>query len=258
MSEEFWRTGISQVEPNEIRVRGYDIATLIRRGTFGDVVFLLFTGHWPQRGEGRLVEAILVSSCDHSLAAPSTDATRLVASCGVPLPSAVAAGILAIGDYHAGAIEPCGRTLLEGLPDGENDLAGAADRLVVTVRTRGERLLGYGHPVHEKDPRVGPLFDLAEELGLAVRWVPFAREVERALREQVGRPLPINVDGAIAALLLEMGLGWRGGQAFFLISRAAGLSAHYLEQVTREPPFKAARHDEIIYDGPSPRDLPEG
>lgn len=256
MSEGFWRTGISNVAPGEIRVRGYDIADLIRHATFGDVVYLLFKGHWPQRGEGRLVEAILVSSCDHSLAAPSADATRLVASCGVPLPSAVAAGILAIGGYHGGAMEGCAQMLLEGLPEGETDLAGAADRLVATVRARGERLPGYGHPVHRQDPRVQPLFELAEALGLAVRWVPFAREVERALQEQVGRPLPINVDGAIAALLLEMELDWRIGKALFLISRAAGLSAHYLEQVTRERPFKAARYDEIVYDGPPARDLP--
>ena len=74
----------------------------------------------------------------------------------------------------------------------------------------------------------------------------------------MGRSLPLNVDGAIAALLLEMGMDWRLGKAFFLISRAAGLSAHYLhEQVTREPPFKAASPDEVVYDGPPPRPLPE-
>lgn len=257
MSEGFWRTGITSIQPNEIRIQGYDIADLIRHGTFGDVVYLLFKGHWPRQGEGRLVEAILVSSCDHGLAAPSADATRLVASSGVPLPSAVAAGLLAIGDYHAGAIEGCARTLLEGLPEEETDLVGAAVRLVEKVRSRSERLLGYGHPVHREDPRVRPLFELAEELGLSRRWVPFAQKVERALQANVGRLLPINVDGAIAALLLEMGFDWRIGKAFFLISRAAGLSAHYLEQVTKERPFKAAHYSEIIYDGPPPRSFPK-
>ncbi len=257
MSQDFWRTNISEVEPNRILVRGYDIESLIARGSFGDVVYLLFKGEWPQQGEGRLIEAVLVSSCDHSLTAPSADATRLVASCGVPLPSAVAAGLLAVGDYHGGAIEGCARTLVEGLPDREDDLAGAADRLVTSVRGKGERFLGYGHPLHQEDPRVPPLLKIAEELGLADRWVRFAREIERALKEQVGRSLPLNVDGAIAALLLEMGMDWRLGKAFFLISRAAGLSAHYLEQVTREPPFKAASPDEVVYDGPPPRPLPE-
>lgn len=256
MTENFWRTNISKVAPNEIHVRGYDIADLIRKATFGDVVYLLLSGEWPQRQEGRLVEAILVSSCDHSLAAPSTDATRLVASCGVPLPSAVAAGILAIGDYHAGAIEGCARTLLEGLPVEEDNLYRAADKLLKVVRARGERILGYGHPVHQTDPRVQSLFEVAEELELAGRWVSFAKEIERALLEQVGRIIPLNVDGAIAALLLEMKLDWRVGKAFFLISRAAGLSAHYIEQITLERPFKAAQYSEILYNGPPKRDLP--
>ncbi len=256
MSKDFWRTAISQVAHDEIRIRGYHIADLIRQASFGDVVYLLFKGEWPQRNEGRLIEAILVSSCDHSLLAPSTDATRIVASCGVPLPSAVAAGILAIGEYHGGAIEGCARAWLEALPAEETDLEAAAEKLVQETRARGERLLGFGHPLHGEDPRVRPLFELAETLELAGRWVAFARAVEQTLAQHTGRHLPINVDGAIAALLLEMDLDWRVGKAFFVLSRAAGLSAHYLEQVTRERPFKAASHDEIVYDGPPARELP--
>lgn len=250
-----WRTGLSQVQPNQIHVRGYSIADLIGRASFGDMVFLLLKGEWPQRGEGTLIEAILVSSCEHSLAAPSTDATRLVASGGVPLPSAVAAGLLAIGDFHAGAIERCAQVMLESLPAGD-DVEAAANNLVANARARRERVLGYGHPVHNEDPRVKPLFELAASLGLSGKWVKLAQAIEIALKQQSGRALPINVDGAIAALLLEMQLDWRAGKALFLISRAAGLSAHYLEQVTREKPFKAAEFDEILYDGPAPRELP--
>jgi citrate synthase len=260
MSKLAWRTALSKVEPGHIAVRGYDIADLIRRASFGDMVYLLFKGEWPQRREGELIEAILVSSCDHSLAAPSADATRLVASGGVPLPSAVAAGLLAVGEYHGGAIERCAQMLLEamqGVAPGENDFTGAANRLVATARSKGERVPGYGHPVHPEDPRVAPLFELAAELGLSGRRVTFARTVERVLREQTGRPLPINVDGAIAALLLEMEFDWHVGKAFFLISRSVGLSAHYLEQITREAPFKAADYEEIVYDGPGARQLPE-
>ena len=257
MGDLIWRTGLSRVEPDQIDVRGYAIADLIGRASFGDMVFLLLNGEWPQRQEGRLIEAILVSSCDHSLAAPSTDATRLVASSGVPLPSAVAAGLLAVGEFHGGAIERCAQIMLEALPPNEPDLVGAANRLVATARERGERVPGYGHPVHAVDPRVAPLFKLANDLNLSGRWVSLTQEIQRALLEQTGRPLPMNVDGAIAALLLEMGLDWRVGKALFLISRAAGLSAHYLEQVTRERPFKAASHDQIIYDGPATRKLPD-
>ena len=85
-----------------------------------------------------------------------------------------------------------------------------ANRLVASVRGRNERLLGFGPPLHRVDPRVAPLVEIAEQLGLVTRWVSFAREVERVLQEQSRRPLPINVDGIIAALMLEMGLDFGG------------------------------------------------
>ena len=93
----FWTTAVSRVAENEILVRGYPIEDLARRRSFGDVVWMLLSGELPRRGEGRLVEAILVACCEHSLASPSVDAVRFVASCGVPLQTAVAAGVSAIG-----------------------------------------------------------------------------------------------------------------------------------------------------------------
>ena len=90
---DFWKTAISRVRPNEILVRGYAIEELASRRSFGDVVCLLFTGELPRGNEGRLVEAILVTCCEHSLASPSVDAVRFVASSGVPLQTAVAAGV---------------------------------------------------------------------------------------------------------------------------------------------------------------------
>src|SRR5829696_1657992 len=108
---DFWKTSISKVSPNEILVRGYRIEQLTRGRSFGDVVYLLLTGELPTGREGELVEAILVSCCDHSLASPSADAVRFVASSGVPLQTAVAAGVSAIGEVHGGAIEPCAKIL---------------------------------------------------------------------------------------------------------------------------------------------------
>ena len=89
---DFWKTSISQVQPGEILVRGYPIEQLMQRCSFGDVVYLLLKGELPTGAEGKMVGALLVSCCEHSLASPSVDAVRFVASCGVPLQTAVAAG----------------------------------------------------------------------------------------------------------------------------------------------------------------------
>jgi len=247
---EFWRTAISQVLPNEILVRGYPIEQLTRQCLFGDVVYLLLTGELPRGKEGRLVEAILVSCCEHSLASPSVDAVRFVASSGVPLQTAVAAGVSAIGDVHGGAMEPCAEILLSAV-------AGSLEPSVVfeQLKTQKRRLPGYGHPVHTDDPRVKVLFALAESWGLIGPHTLFAKRLEQASEENIGRHLNLNVDGAIAALLCDLGIDPRLGKTFFIVARCAGFAAHAHEQTTRERPFKAPEPKEITYTGPARREV---
>jgi citrate synthase len=50
-----------------------------------------------------------------------------------------------------------------------------------------------------------------------------------------GKPLPINVTGAVAAVLLGIGLPWQLHRGFALIARTAGLVAHIGEE--RESPI---------------------
>ncbi len=252
MPWEPWSTSISNVGTNEVRIRGYSVLDLMERASFGDVVFLLMTGELPRRGEGRIVEAILVAAADHSLAAPSTDAARIVASCGVPLPSAVAAGILALGDHHGGAAEQCAEIFLRA---DLADLPGSASRLVREVLPQGRRFPGYGHPVHSKDPRAQKLFEMATSMGLRGPYSELAQLIEGELRLQSGRELAINIDGAIAALMLDMGIDWRFGKAFYVIARSAGLCAHVFEEQTRERPFRSLPPEKIGYKGPPPRSL---
>ena len=252
----FWRTSLTYIEPNTIRIRGYDIADLIDELSFGDVFYLLVTGELPRRNEGKLIEAIFVSCCDHSFLAPSVNATRFAASSGVPLAQAVAAGISAIGKYHGGAIEDCAFALKEIMDANPADLAQAARDYVRRKRAARERIPGYGHPMHTQDPRVPALIKKAEELDLRGRYVDLAFELEKALQAETGRHIPINVDGVIAALMLEMGLDPKLGAAFFIISRLPGLVAHYYEETTRERPFRRVDYKEIEYDGPKGREMP--
>jgi citrate synthase len=108
-----WKTSITNVEPNHIVTRGYRQEDLIGKVPFGSVFFLLIKGRMPGEKEAKMIDAIITSSVDHSVTPPSTHASRIVASAGVPLPTAVAAGILAVGDIHGGAIEDSARLLQE-------------------------------------------------------------------------------------------------------------------------------------------------
>ncbi|MCH2114811.1 MAG: citryl-CoA lyase [Pirellulales bacterium] len=249
---EFWRTQISHVESDEILVRGYPVDQLTERCSFGEVVYLLLTGELPSGKQGKLMEAILVACCDHGLASPSVDAVRFVASSGVPLQSAVAAGVSAIGEWHGGAIEPCAQMLYQAVSQQRS-----ATELFTKMRSAGKRLPGFGHRTHTRDPRAVVLLKLADAWGLRGPHTAFAGELEESSEHVLGRRLNMNVDGAIAALMCDMDIDPALGKAFFIIGRAPGYVAHAHEQTTRERPFKAPDPSEITYTGPPKRTVPE-
>jgi citrate synthase len=112
---------------------------------------------------------------------------------------------------------------------------------------------GIGHRTHSTDPRTQVLFEIAREHGLAGPAVQFMTEVERAAAAAI-KPLPINVDGAIAAVLHDLGFPPVVGKLFFIIGRVAGLSAQVMEEYLRERPMRVKVP--VTYDGPAPRPMP--
>ena len=108
-------THISELTEEGFRIKGYLLEELIGNITFGDLVYLLMTDELPTDHEGQMIEAMLVSCVDHGMNAPSVNATRTVASCGVPVPTAIAAGVSAIGDQHGGAGAACAKLLQDSL-----------------------------------------------------------------------------------------------------------------------------------------------
>ncbi|MGH2692287.1 MAG: citryl-CoA lyase [Actinomycetota bacterium] len=250
-----WRTAISRVAPGEIRVRGYDLVEMIGKRSFGDVVYLLLSGELPEGKEGRMVEACLVAASEHSVVAPSVDAARFVASAGVPLQAAVAAGMIGLGDHHGGAVDACARAFLDVAETGKAVREGALE-IAKRHKEEGRRLPGYGHVVHDSDPRAARLFEVAGDLGFRGRWCDLAEGFQGVTQEVFGKELNMNVDGALAAILLDLGLDWRLGKAFYVIARPPGFVAHAFEEQTRERPYRDVGWDNVTYDGPEDRPLP--
>jgi len=100
-----WRTSITKVEPNRLTTRGYLQEDLIGNISFSEMVYLLIKGNMPSKNEAKMMEAVLVSFCDHGITPPSTQSARLMASAGSPIHACMAGGLLAFGKNHAGAIE---------------------------------------------------------------------------------------------------------------------------------------------------------
>ena len=202
------------------------------------------------------MDAMLVSSADHGATPPSALAARTVASGGTSLTAAMAAGIAAINRYHGGAIEGCMRVLLEAVERkraSDRDAATVAGEMVDEHRAAKKRIPGYGHRVHTEDPRSVRLFALADELGIAGEYVEMAHAVRAAMKEKIGRDLPMNVDGTIATMLCEMDFPPEMSNGIFAISRSAGLVAHVYEEQTRMRPMRRIDPVAHEYDGPPDR-----
>ncbi|HNB59989.1 MAG TPA: citryl-CoA lyase [Phycisphaerales bacterium] len=251
-----WTTAVTRIEPNKVAVRGRDIASLMGNASFGAAVYLILTGRLPDERTGRLMDAILVSSIDHGATPPSCLAARTVASTGASLSQSVAAGIMSINRHHGGAIEDCARflgSLLKAATEARKSIDQVAADEVARIKSTGDRISGFGHRIHTKDPRTARLFELAALAGLTeapTTHIGAARAVERAFAS-IGKPLPINVDGAIGAILADLGLDPKVFNGIFMIARTPGLVAHVVEEQTREKPMRRIDPVNHAYDGPS-------
>jgi citryl-CoA lyase len=251
MNEPAWTTAITKTAAGELRVRGYAITEMIARLTFAQSVFLILKGELPSAAEARMMEGLLVSSLDHGITPPSSLAARTVLSGGNSLNAAVAAGILTIGDSHGGAIEQCARILQEAVRAGEE-----APALVARFKATGRRIPGYGHRLHARDPRSSALLELAEQCGFTGPHIRLATALMAELERGSEHKLPLNVDGAIAAVISEMGFDWRLGKGFFIIARTPGLVAHVFEEWTTQKPMRKLGPLGGEYAGPADRELP--
>ena len=144
--------------------------------------------------------------------------------------------------------------VLDRAQENEMDIGAAAREFVAESRAQKRRLAGFGHRVHTNDPRTARLFALAAEVDIGGVGVEVVRLLATELQTQTGRLLPVNVDGAIAALLLDMGLPVELANAFFIMARVPGLVAQIHEEQTRERPMRRIHPTDHDYDGPPPRE----
>jgi citrate synthase len=259
LTEPFWKTSISKVEPNKIVVRGYNLMDLVGKYSYADLTYLLWRGELPSREHSRMMDALLTVCLEHSLNAPSVDAARFVASSGVPLQAAVSAGVAAMGDWHGGAIELAAKILQQGVAE-MTVTKSSADRVSEEIlrekKKMNEKIPGYGHPTHTSDPRANRLLEIAKQENLKGPHVELALVMEKLTDRVFQKHLIQNVDGCIAAIMSDMGFDWRLGKGFFIVSRTPGLIAHAYEQMYYDKPYKSAQWNEIVYTGVPDRSPP--
>jgi citrate synthase len=258
-----WPTALTLIEPNRILVRGYRLDEMMGRVSFGEAIYLLLTGELPTPSIGRLVDAMLVSFIDHGATPPSTLAARNTATTGASLRGAVAAGVLGFGRYYGGDVLACRQILDDGLALVRTGMSMAQAGVAIADKLAAANELpppGFGHRYHTTDPRATRLLQIAHELEVDHEHTQFVRALEHALMKHAAAAeisMPINVDGAIAAVSGDVGLAPEVADALLMISRVPGLAAHALEEQIREAPMRAIDPHSHSYDGPSERRLPD-
>lgn len=248
---DWWRTGIIDMEPGRIDIRGRPIEALIGTVSFPQMIWLMVRGDMPTPDQAKLLEAALVAAVDHGPQAPSIAAARMAVTCGVGLNNAMASAVNMLGDVHGGA----GEQAVELFHFVDLHSGGLSAALDDWRAARGKIVPGFGHRFHTPtDPRAPRLMALLREAAASGtvdgRFADIGEAIEAELGRQLGRPLPMNIDGATAVIYAELGFEPPLARGLFCLSRSVGILAHAWEQMQQggrnkgpTPPHYRWTHD---------------
>jgi citrate synthase len=250
-------SAISTSTPEAITVRGRDLCRdLIGKTDFTSYFWLLVTGEEPTETQRFFANAVLTAIAEHGLV-PSVVAARMTyAAAPEAFQGAVAAGLLGCGSVVLGSAELAGRFLVDCVAARNSDaisIEAAALRGIEALRAERKAIPGYGHPLHAGgDPRANLLLRLAAEHGAEGEHIRMLYAVRDAVPQVLGRSLPINVNGAIPAVMLDVGYPLQALKGISLLARTASLIGHLQEEAERSIGFILSGHaaEAISYDGP--------
>lgn len=257
---------MSQAYPDRVEVRGRDLTgELMGRLSFTEYFYLLLTGREASEEQRFFLDLLLVAIAEHGMMPTNVAARMTLAAEPRALQGAVAAGILGAGPVLLGTSEACAELLAEAQRrvDGGVEPETAVTGIVAEVKARGERLPGFGHPVHKPvDPRAVKIYELADEHGVAGDHVELGKLFETVVNEGREQPLTLNISMPMAAVMLDLGFEADTVKAVPLLARTAGLLAHLAEERKNPVGFHMAKaaEDSVSYEPPdegaTPGDAP--
>jgi ATP-citrate lyase alpha-subunit len=222
------RSTISDDRGEEPLYQGYPASELINAGyDIPHVIGLLWDNRLVSKQEAEIIKRILMLSADHGPCVSGAMATVLAACAGIGLSQSVAAGMIMIGPRFGGAVTDAGQWFKYAI---DNKLT--VDDFLVYMKKNVGPVPGIGHRVKSlknPDKRVKELVGHVKSLGIKTPHLDFALAVEQVTAAKKDN-LILNVDGTMAAVLVDIGFPVDSLNGFFILARTIGMIGHWTDQ----------------------------
>nr|MBA3968255.1 ATP citrate lyase [Nitrospirales bacterium] len=222
------RSTISDDRGDEPLYQGYPASELINNGyDIPHIIGLLWDNRLVSKQEAEIIRRIIMLSADHGPCVSGALTTIIAACAGIGLSQAVAAGMIMIGPRFGGAVTDAGRWFKYAI---DNKLS--VDDFLVYMKKNVGPVPGIGHRVKSlknPDKRVKELVGYVKSLNMATPHLDFALEVEKITAVKKDN-LILNVDGTMAAVLVDIGFPVDTLNGFFILSRTIGMIGHWTDQ----------------------------
>ncbi len=249
------RSPISDDRGEEPLYQGYPASELINAGyDIPHVIGLLWDNRLVSKQEAEIIKRILMLSADHGPCVSGAMATVLAACAGIGLSQSVAAGLIMIGPRFGGAVTDAGRWFKYAI---DNQLT--VDDFLAYMKKNVGPVPGIGHRVKSlknPDKRVKELVGHVKSLGIKTPHLDFALEVEKITAVKKDN-LILNVDGTMAAVLVDIGFPVDSLNGFFILARTIGMIGHWTDQ-KRQGSRLIRLFDYLVnYASPKRREVPK-
>ena len=250
------KSAIETSDAASITVRGKDLCNeLMGHVSIAEFFYFHLTGKEPTEDQAFFLDLLVVALAEHGLV-PSVQAARMtLAAAPEALQAAVAAGILGVGSVILGSAEQ-GAEMLDAtrrrIEEKSLSAAEAALEIGAEYKAAGKFLPGFGHPIHHPiDPRAERVLALADARGVSGQYVALLREFPAVVEKVWGKPLPMNLTGPMAAVLLDLDVPKGAVRGIPILARTLGLIGHLNEEQQRPIGFLMSHYgaEPIEYDG---------
>ena len=248
------KTTITDDRGEEPLYVGYPASELINKGyNIPHVIGLLWDKRLLTKQEAEVVKRIIMLSADHGPCVSGALATILGASSGIPLAQSVAAGMLMIGPRFGGAVTDAGKYFSYAV-----EQRMTPEAFLTYMKENVGPVPGIGHrvkSVKNPDKRVKELVGYVKSLAIPTPHLDFALQVEKLTTAKKDN-LILNVDGTMAAVLIDIGFPVDSLNGFFTLARTIGFIGHWIDQKREGNRLIRLFSYLVNYASPKRRDVP--